>query len=607
MAEQISRSWRRTAQVVGVYMTLALGGAAVGSGIPAVAQDAGKTDCPDPARTPVAEIPVGCVFADGTTRTTGEQDVQPVSPAPAPASGTSTAPAKPAPATPQSTPEPDAPAPAAGDSGPTGATSISGATGATAATSATGTTGTTGATGTSGTSGTTGATGPTGSVSPAGTTGSTGSGPTGATAPAVRTGPTETTGKRGATGTSGASGPAGSTGPTGSGKTVHHRPLGGVVETPVDLQVPAPTTSETKVPGFSKSLPGTTRDTQEPESMAGETVDWGSVQPLSLPAFGSADAATFPGPRYLLPIYAAASLQYGIPWSVLASINEIETGFGRNQGPSSAGAIGWMQFMPSTWATYGVDADQDGVRNPADPVDAIFAAAKYLRAAGGAENIGRAVLAYNHAGWYEQKVLSRAGQFQAMAPDLLASLTASGYRDARGIKRASGSTGLFDRAAAPKTIGEVMLLSDSELQRFVLADQRLSIYACGRSDISGGVVDRRVLEVLEYLAYDGLHATVSALRCGHSYLTTSGNVSEHSSGSAVDIAAINGTPIVGHQGAGSITDRTIRAILRLNSGAERPHQIISLMTFRGAANTLALADHYNHIHVGFRPARPVTA
>ena len=55
---------------------------------------------------------------------------------------------------------------------------------------------------------------------------------------------------------------------------------------------------------------------------------------------------------------------------------------------------------------------------------------------------------------------------------------------------------------------------------------------------------------------------MSALKCGHSYLTTSGNVSEHSTGDAVDIAAINGTPIVGHQGKGSITDTTIRACSR---------------------------------------------
>ena len=83
-------------------------------------------------------------------------------------------------------------------------------------------------------------------------------------------------------------------------------------------------------------------------------------------------------------------------------------------------------------------------------------------------------------------------------------------------------------------------------------------------------------------------------------MTASGNVSEHSSGSAVDIAAINGIPILGHQGEGSITDMTIRRLLTLQ-GTMKPHQIISLMTFDGADNTLSLPDHADHIHVGFRP------
>jgi hypothetical protein len=109
-----------------------------------------------------------------------------------------------------------------------------------------------------------------------------------------------------------------------------------------------------------------------------------------------------------------------------------------------------------------------------------------------------------------------------------------------------------------------------------------------------------VLATLEFLAASGLKPTVSSLHCGHSYRTTSGNVSEHSTGTAVDIAAINGIPIIGHQGPSSITDMTIRRLLTLQ-GAMKPHQIISLMTFDGADNTLSMADHNDHIHVGFRP------
>ncbi len=83
-------------------------------------------------------------------------------------------------------------------------------------------------------------------------------------------------------------------------------------------------------------------------------------------------------------------------------------------------------------------------------------------------------------------------------------------------------------------------------------------------------------------------------------MTVSGYVSEHYTGDAVDISAINGAPIAGHQGAGTITDLTIRTLLTLQ-GEFVPHQIISLMQYPGAPNTLAMPEHWNHIHVGFRP------
>ncbi len=84
-------------------------------------------------------------------------------------------------------------------------------------------------------------------------------------------------------------------------------------------------------------------------------------------------------------------------------------------------------------------------------------------------------------------------------------------------------------------------------------------------------------------------------------LSKSGNVSEHSTGTAVDIAAVNGIRIERKtQGPGSITDQTNRLILQLQ-GAMKPHQIISLMTYPGTDNTLSLPDHDDHIHVGYRP------
>jgi hypothetical protein len=570
-------------------------------------------------------------------------------------------------------------------------------------------------------------------------------------------------------------------------------------------------------------------------------------------------------PPFLLPIYQAAGIQYGVRWEVLAAINEIETDYGRNLAVSSKGAVGWMQFLPSTWKRYGVDANSDGQKDPFNPVDAIFAAARYLRAAGADTNIRKAVFAYNHAGWYVDSVLLRARLIGGLPADLVGSLTGltqghfpvharARYADdvaetatarrihganaavpvnsdltrkgidifaragapvvavqdgrivrmgsnarlgnfiqlrdvygntytygnlksishaypvpkerhvsaaavkselrlpkpdpkptvpasagtqptpaaaavtraaphaapapkvrsaaprvakerlfanparpsafhnggedqllnagaevpgsttfrnyftqAFGLKRSDvvlkrlkvgsrviagtilGRIGKVDPTIAPHvrfeirpagkgapridpkpildgwkllestaiyrsagknpffgpdaknpTIGQVLLMSKEALERRVLADPAVDVYSCGRRDIRAGIIDRRVLATLEFLAASGLRPTVSTLECGHSYLTSSGNVSEHSSGNAADIAAINGIPILGHQGAGSITDITIRRLLTLQ-GTMKPHQIISLMTFDGTDNTLSLPDHADHIHVGFRP------
>jgi hypothetical protein len=137
------------------------------------------------------------------------------------------------------------------------------------------------------------------------------------------------------------------------------------------------------------------------------------------------------------------------------------------------------------------------------------------------------------------------------------------------------------------------------LQRRVLENPRIDIYAVGREQVRAGMVDRRVLALLEYMAANGLEVGVSSLaRPGA--ITVSGNTSHHASGSAVDIASINGTPIIGHQGQGSVTDIAIRRILMLQ-GAMKPDQIISLMTYPSADNTIAMGDHADHIHVGYRP------
>lgn len=124
----------------------------------------------------------------------------------------------------------------------------------------------------------------------------------------------------------------------------------------------------------------------------------------------------------LQPVWQAAGSAYGVPWSVLAAINKVESNFGQNMGPSSAGAIGWMQFMPDTWARWGVDANGDGVADPWNAQDAIYSAARYLAATGGTTDIASAVFAYNHAQWYVDEVLRLAQQYANGGADFSAAL-----------------------------------------------------------------------------------------------------------------------------------------------------------------------------------------
>jgi hypothetical protein len=510
---------------------------------------------------------------------------------------------------------------------------------------------------------------------------------------------------------------------------------------------------------------------------------------------------SFEIPPFLLPIYQACGTEYGIPWEVLASINKIETAFGTNLNVSSAGAVGWMQFLPSSWEAFGVDANGDGRKDPYNPVDAICAAAHYLELSGGADDLYNAILAYNHADWYVEEVLLYARAYGKLPSDLVGSLTGltegahfpvaadASYADdisaREALKRAEPGTSesygnaadvisssptrrginIFAAEGAPvvavndgviEKIGDspelgkyvvlqdaygnrftyaelgqivrehrtvvmpsgnerrvpidsenlrprlralpqradngqaaenagtettpiegdgtlkvgskviagtvlarigdaddgsdphinfsirpagrgapridpkpildgwklleataiyrakgknpfaedlsgagVLLLSKEDLQRRVLADENLSIYECGREDIATGQIDRRVLAMLEYLVSKGFKLTITALKCGHSLMTASGYVSEHSTGDAVDIAVINGVVVTGHQGPGTPTDELIKTVLALQ-GTMHPHQVISLEDLPGETS-FALPDHYDHVHVGYHP------
>jgi murein DD-endopeptidase MepM/ murein hydrolase activator NlpD len=133
---------------------------------------------------------------------------------------------------------------------------------------------------------------------------------------------------------------------------------------------------------------------------------------------------TYRTPPFLLPIYIAAAQRYGVPWQVLAAINEVETDYGLDLGPSSAGAEGWMQFLPEEWLIYGVDANGAGVRDPNNPADAIFATARYLAAAGASHDLRGAIYAYNHSAGYVESVILRTRLLAATPQSLISSLSA---------------------------------------------------------------------------------------------------------------------------------------------------------------------------------------
>jgi membrane-bound lytic murein transglycosylase B len=160
-----------------------------------------------------------------------------------------------------------------------------------------------------------------------------------------------------------------------------------------------------------------TESTPAPEPDAGATPAPTPTEVFEVPSIPSSSCAASGVPPVLIPIYnrAAATYELGPQGpSVLASINGIESAFGTNMGPSSAGAVGWMQFLPSTWDMYGVDANGDGVRDPYNPEDAIFAAARYLNAAGMPADTYNAIFAYNHADWYVADVLANASCYGAL-------------------------------------------------------------------------------------------------------------------------------------------------------------------------------------------------
>ncbi|WP_371784386.1 lytic murein transglycosylase [Streptosporangium subroseum] len=160
---------------------------------------------------------------------------------------------------------------------------------------------------------------------------------------------------------------------------------------------------------------GTTRTTGEkavPDRTATDAA--AKEEPVAAPR------ATVGRPGSYLELYRlSAGVCPGLSWTVLAAIGQVESSHGRNNGPSSAGAQGPMQFMPATWKSYGVDGDADGVADIWSPYDAVPSAANYLCANGagqGGKKLEKSIWFYNHSWSYVAKVMAISRGYAAAYP-----------------------------------------------------------------------------------------------------------------------------------------------------------------------------------------------
>ena len=154
----------------------------------------------------------------------------------------------------------------------------------------------------------------------------------------------------------------------------------------------------------------------------------------------------------------------------------------------------------------------------------------------------------------------------------------------------------YNRAVGTETLVRGLSARKDALVERLLKDRRAEIYASGRDDLGAGRIDVRVVALISYLAESFGGVTVTSLFSGHRLYARPGVVSAHVYGHAVDIAALGGVPITGHQEPGGLTEEAVRSILLLPAELQ-PEQVISLLGLGGAS--FPLADHHDHIHVGY--------
>ena len=263
-------------------------------------------------------------------------------------------------------------------------------------------------------------------------------------------------------------------------------------------------------------------------------------------------------PQELIGLYqVAAGACEGLDWTILAAIHKVETGFGTGKATSSAGAQGPMQFMPATFASYGIDGDGDGRTDINDVDDAVFSAANLLCAngAGDPARLATAIWNYNHSQAYVNEVLTLAANYGVITL----------------------SDGIVSVAA-----------------RDLLGNPRVVLTPDARADLEAGVVDRRLVSLLTWIA-ERHTISISVFKTGHSKYTRSGRVSNHYVGRGADIFIVNGSPVsASNQAALDMVLEMARLERALRPG-ELGHPFGAI----GFPGGFTDADHRDHIHVGF--------
>jgi hypothetical protein len=266
-------------------------------------------------------------------------------------------------------------------------------------------------------------------------------------------------------------------------------------------------------------------------------------------------------PEDLLPLYrAAAASCEGMDWTLLAAVHKTETSFGRGSVTSSAGAQGPMQFMPATFAAHGVDADGDGRAEADDLEDAVFSAAHYLcsNGAGDPARLRSALWHYNHDPVYVDQVATLSASY--------------------GVAQVSAGAAVAQ--TSPSSI---------------LDNPDITLTELARQDIAAGVIDERVLQVLEILS-QRFQVSVSVLKTGHSpYVSGTTSYSNHYYGRAVDIYAVNGANV----SPLNLHARQLSLLLNQLPDQLRPSEVGSPYYDILYPGAFADGDHQGHIHIGF--------